>query len=365
MKDQVLSINSLLQEQYEDLEPKVRKLFPTPEIFNFQKIILTGAGDSYAAALVGKFYLERFAGLQTEVVSAIDLSRNYQKETLYFSPQNPLVIAISNSGNVARIGEALARTKNWGAYNVAITANIDSAVGKQCERHLVTEIPKMASSPGVRSYLVNVLALILLAIRLGEVKGKITMDQASELRENLHNLSCDLLTIEKTIDRLTPTWAQYTGYDFIGDGSDFGNVLYGSAKILEAAGKYSMYVNTEEWLHLNFFLRKHQTTGTILFINQQNAGFSREKEVLEYIEKLERPALVITDTDLTIRNEKITIIKFEKNIFHPLLQWVPAAFLASNIAVEIGEEDGRGTKGPWAFARNGAAVQKSKIVKIE
>lgn len=361
MRNQILSISELIKEQYEDLEPKVRKLFPTPEIFNFQKIILTGAGDSYAAALVGKYYLEHFAGLQTEVVSAMDLARNYEKNTLYFSPQNPLVIAISNSGKVTRIGEALERTKKWGAYNVAITSNSDSYVGKACERHLITKIPSMQASPGVRSYLVSMMSLVLLAIRLGEVRGKMTMDQANELRQNIRDLTYDMANITSTIDTLTPEWADFTGYDFIGDGADYGNVLYSNAKILEAAGKYAMYVNTEEWLHLNFFLRKNETTGTVLFVNKRNGGYSRETEVLDYIGQLGRPALVITDTELDLKNDKIKVIQFEDNPFNPLIQWIPAALLASNIAEKIGEEDGRGTKGPWSFAQDGAAVQQSKI----
>lgn len=364
MKDQVMSLNELIQQQFADLEPKARYVLTTPEIFNIQKIILTGAGDSYAAALIGKYYIEKFSGIQAEVVSIMDLARNYRKETLYFSPQNPLVIGISNSGKVARLAEAMERTKAWGAHNLAITSAPESPVGLQADKHLLTEIPSMPSSPGVRSYLVSGMAVALLAIRLGEVRGYITQDQAIGYRNEIQSLAVDLGNIEQVVDQITPEWSDFEGYDFIGDGPDFGNVLYGSAKILEAAGKYSMYVNTEEWLHLNFFLRKNTVTGTVLFINKENAGYSREAEVLDYMQQLGRPSLVITDTDLKV-NDQVTVIKVTGGTFSPLLQWIPTALLASNIAAAIGEEDGRGTKGPWSFAENGAAVQKSDIKIIE
>ena len=48
---QVLSLPELIEQQYNDLEPKARKALTTPEIFGIQRIVLTGCGDSYAAAL--------------------------------------------------------------------------------------------------------------------------------------------------------------------------------------------------------------------------------------------------------------------------------------------------------------------------
>ena len=51
---QVLSLPELIEQQYNDLEPKARKTLTTPEIFGIQRIVLTGCGDSYAAALATK-----------------------------------------------------------------------------------------------------------------------------------------------------------------------------------------------------------------------------------------------------------------------------------------------------------------------
>ena len=47
---QVWSLPELLRQQYEDLEQKTRKVLTTPEIFSIQRIVLTGWGDSPAAA---------------------------------------------------------------------------------------------------------------------------------------------------------------------------------------------------------------------------------------------------------------------------------------------------------------------------
>lgn len=367
MKEQILSLPTFVTEQYEDLEPKTRELFTTPEIFNIQKIILTGAGDSYAAALLAKYYFEQLAKIPTEVVSTIDLARNYVKDTLYFSPGSPVVIAISNSGQVARVAEALMRTHEWGTLNLAITGNPESPVGKAADKHLVLDIPPMPASPGVRSYYTSLLSVTLLAIRFAEVRGVITMDEAQAHREALASMELNLSSIIEVIDVLTPTWQKFSGFDFVGDGPDYPSVLYGSDKILEATGRYAMYVNTEEWLHLNFFLRNNKQTGTILFIGKENGAYSRELEVLAYMRQLERPLLVVTnDATLKINDDKnITVLRLEENKFTPLVSWIPLALLASNIANAIGESDGRGGEGPWSFSQGGAAVKQSEIKIIE
>ena len=38
---QVLSLPELIEQQYNDLEPKARKALTTPEIFGIQRIVLT------------------------------------------------------------------------------------------------------------------------------------------------------------------------------------------------------------------------------------------------------------------------------------------------------------------------------------
>ena len=43
---QVLRLPELIEQQYNDLEPKAKKALTTPEIFGIQRIVLTGCGDS-------------------------------------------------------------------------------------------------------------------------------------------------------------------------------------------------------------------------------------------------------------------------------------------------------------------------------
>ena len=184
---QAWSLPELLRQQYADLEPKARKVLSTPEIFSIQKIILTGCGDSYAAGLATKHIFELLTGIPTEVVTALDLARYYHPKQIGDSPNNPLVIAVSNSGGVARMSEAVQYVNAHGGFTLAVTGKPESPLGSHASRIMKLDIPPFESAPGVRSYMVSVMALLLLAIRIGEVRGKYTMDTAMDYRLDFLN----------------------------------------------------------------------------------------------------------------------------------------------------------------------------------
>ena len=59
MRRQVYSLPELIRDQYRDLEPKTRSILSFEEIFNIQRIVLTGCGDSRCAAMATKHTFEQ------------------------------------------------------------------------------------------------------------------------------------------------------------------------------------------------------------------------------------------------------------------------------------------------------------------
>lgn len=369
MHQQVLSLPELLRQQYEDLEPKVRKVLTTPEIFSIQHIVLTGCGDSHAAAMAVKYTFEALTGLPTEVVPAIELSRYYREEKLGGAPADPLVIAVSNSGSVARVGEAIQRVVKHGAFALAVTGNRGSILGSSASRILDLAIPAFPSCPGTRSYLVSLLALHLLAIRIGEVRGRYTMDQAMAYRYDILAQADKLEEMLPEMDRqmlaLASAWKDKEAFDLVGAGPDFSTAWFGQAKVYEATGRYAMSINTEEWLHLNFFMRRVEHIGTVVVCSSDSPALSRAKELIAHAsEDMGRSTLVITDGELGIHTDAV-ICRTPKTAYPMsgiLTQFVPLCLLTGYIAAMIGEVDGRGCEGPWAFAQNGAGVKNSEII---
>lgn len=370
MKRQVMSLPALMRQQYEDLEPKTRSILSFEEIFSIQRIVLTGCGDSHAAAMATANTFETLTGIPTEVVPALDLSRYYSARQLGFAPKNPLVIAVSNSGTVARVGEAIQRAVKAGAFALGITGNRDSILGKSASRVLNLDIPKYEGGPGVRSYMVSVLSLLLLAIRFGEVRGRFTMDQANAYRH-------DILVQADELEKLLPgmdeesferarDWKGMEAFDFVGAGTDYAAAWYGHAKTFEAVGKYAMCINAEEWLHLNFFMRNVDKIGTIVVCSKENKGISRVLEMVKHAaDDMGRSTWVLTDAEELFKDTRAKTCMLPSGDYgfsSVLTNFVPCALVTGYLSAMIGEEYGRGCKGPWAFADHGAGIINSEII---
>lgn len=370
MSRQVESLPELMEQQYDDLEPKTRKVLSFQEIYNIQRIILTGCGDSLAAAMATKHAFEMLTGIPTEVVTAIELGRFYCERHLGIDCRNPLVIAVSNSGTGARVSEAVQRAGKHGCFVLGVTGNEESPLGIHSDKILKLNIPAFESAPGTRSYLVSVMSLLLLAIRFGEVRHQYTMDQAMDYRRDIRRqgeLLRTLLPEMKTVcQTVAEEWQGFPCYDFVGSGFDYAAAWFGQAKILEATGKFAMHINTEEWFHLNFFARNAREMGTVVVANTTSPGHSRTREMVKYANVLHRPLVVITDGSAEdFGGEQaiyIQVPKPEYPITMPLTQFAPVCLIAAYIAELTGEEYGRGCEGDWSFSKNGAGVTESEIM---
>ena len=366
---QVFSLPSLLRQQNIDLQTKIPRILDSKEILSVRKIVLTGCGDSYAACMAAKYFFEVIAGIPTEIVTAIDTSRFYQTSQFGFSQNGCLVIGVSNSGGVARVAEAIMRANHYGALTLGITSNCASHLGTNSRRILHLEIPPFESAPGTRTYLVSILALLLIAIHFGEVNGYLTSKEIANYRNDIASqaelLDLMLPDMNNKICEIANEWKSLEAFDFIGSGPDYATAWYGHAKIFEAVGKYAMHINTEEWLHLNFFARKVDCIGRILVADATNPAVSRSKETLHFINQLTAPSLVITNSDRSFWLENSIYVRVPASKYYvtsPLTQFAPLSLLAGYISILVNEEDGRGSTGLWAFSRGGAAVTNSEII---
>lgn len=365
---QVLSLPELIEQQYHDLEPKARKALTTPEIFSIQKIVLTGCGDSYAASLATKHAFEMLTGLPCEVVPAIELSRLYSRKQLGFAPYNPLVIAVSNSGSVVRVAEAIQAARKHGAFALGITGKRDSLLGQSVDKIMDLNVPPFESAPGTRSYMISVMSLLLVAIRIGEVRGCYTMDTAMDMRYDMleqgKQLAALLPEMCEQVYEIAKQWQGMEAYDFIGTGFDYAAAWFGHAKVFEALGKYAMHINSEEWLHMNFFMRNVDKIGTVIVANTTNPAMSRNKELIQYAHDLTRPLMVITDggkEDFGVDTNYIKVPRSQFEINMPLTQFAPICLLAGFVMDMIGEVDGRGCQGVWEIAKGARCIRESKF----
>ena len=369
MLRQVLSVPDLLEEVYPDVEPQVRYVMTTPEIYSVKKVVLTSCGDGWAACLAAKRAFESFLQIPIETVEPLSLARYYQMKWVGESPCDPLVIAVSNSGQVTRVVEAVERMRAHNAMTIAVTSNPESPLAKAAEKLIVPKIPEFENSPGIRTYAVLQMILYLLAIRMGEVRLKYTMDQANVYRQELKRLPKEFLSDAGQVCSLALEAAKEfkdaSGAEMIGCGSDYGTAWYGYGKMYEAAGIPAVHLDSENWFHVNYFVKDVKHILTMVFASEGNEAQSRTRELTERLNQMGRNYVLVTnDTSLQAKYRFLTPDS-ETCLFQPMAAHMVPALIAGYLAAMREEPYSRGFEGIWKEEKGMYSTTVSETVLLD
>lgn len=363
LRDQVLTLDAMIPEQTWRLEDELRKSISVPVQHAARQIILTGCGDSGIAAKATEHTFRSLTGLPSVAVDAMTASRYLLPLYGRHYPHTPLVFAISSSGQVSRTVEAGQRTKSVGGYLVALTSDAASPLGALADTCLDTSAPGPAEGPGVRSYVMASLALNLYAIRLAEVRGRITMDEAQALRGELAGLGAKVAqlveTNEQTISEVAKQWSSLHNFEFLGSGPARASAAFGSAKVLEATGQHSSDIDIEEWVHLNYFVEDTRGTATVLIAGDGDASTSRAFEVAALLTKLGRPWISLGAAPGSPHS--LVMPNGVRETFAPVIQAAALALLTGSLMERTDQQAGRAGQGQWADSADASTTTQSLI----
>ncbi|MGH2697929.1 MAG: SIS domain-containing protein, partial [Actinomycetota bacterium] len=261
-------------------------------------------------------------------------------------PRNPLVLGVSVSGTVARVREAANLSRQRGALTVAVTANPSSPLAEASEKVLDCGIPAFAGphTPGVRSYRMSLLALYLLAIRLGEVRDRYSQDEAnamrSELRQSADAIEATVSAASAGAQELAAEFANHSSFVFVGDGPNYASALFSAAKVIEAAGRHAMGQDTEEWAHLQYFVSVEADTPTFV-ISPGRRAHDRVAEILLSMARVGRTTVAVTPKGDAVAapsaKRSLPVAGDVREAFSPMVYAVPGELFSAHLADAVGE----------------------------
>ena len=354
MIKQVEALPNLIREQTPIIDDRIRRLLDHELCLSIKHIVTTGCGDSHMASVATELAFEQLAGISTEPLNAMTAARYNLAVNQSAFPGNPLLICISASGGVARTREALGIGKDAGATTLAVTANTESQLASIADHVLDCSVPAYDHAPGVISYRVSLIALYLIAIRLAEVRGEITQDQAGGLRKSIVDIG-DVVeaTIEKCRDKVleaVKATSDRKNFVFVGDGPNYSTALFGAAKLLEAAGSHAMGQDTEEWAHLQYFANADTDTPTFV-ISPGGRGHNRAAEILGPMNRVGRYSIgIVPEGDDVVGPNVDVILPVAGDVaemFSPIVYPVATELFSAYFADEIGENFFRGFEGVY------------------
>lgn len=202
-----------------------------------RRVVLTGDGDSYFAALAAELAFETVACVDCDPLPALRFAEYGVDRLRRSGGADTLVVAISASGRTERVVHALDTARSLGTRTVAVTGNRDSPVARAADHAVIVALPDSEPSPGIRTYQASLVALLLIGgvppAELAALAGLLASDvPAGELADAIAESGCVAL---------------------LGSGPSHGTALFGAAKIIEAAGVLAVGQDLEEWCHVERF----------------------------------------------------------------------------------------------------------------
>ena len=186
------------------------------DVMAIDNVYTIGCGTSYHAGLVARELIERWARIPTTVEVASEF--RYRNPIITSST---LVIAISQSGETADTLAAVRLARSKGARVYAITNCMGSRITRESDGSLYVKANVEISVAATKSFLAQIACLMLIAMFLGQRRGRLTTRQVTslyyELRETPAQIE-DILQDTEEIEAAARMLAKAHSVMYVGRG---------------------------------------------------------------------------------------------------------------------------------------------------
>jgi len=204
---------------------------PDQALRDVERIVILACGTSWHSALIGKFMIESIARVPVDV----DYGSEYRYRDPIVSP-NTLTVVITQSGETADTLAALREAKKRGARSISICNVVGSMATRETEGTIYTHAGPEIGVASTKAFTSQLVALHLLALYLGQVRGTLTPDEARPHIEGLMQLPLlieEVLKIEPLIEEIAKRFYQRSDFLFLGRGINYPIALEGALKLKE------------------------------------------------------------------------------------------------------------------------------------
>lgn len=302
-----------------NLYTKNNKIKDIYNIKKYKNIDIVACGSASFAGQIGKYYIERYANIETDVYYASEY--RYQKN---FFTKDTLVILISQSGETADTLAALKLAKENGIDTLAIVNRRDSSIAREADSVIYTEAGIEVAVATTKAYLAQVLILLLLAFK--------DNNKETKLLENLKLLP-NLITKyinEYNYSNIANILKDKEHIFYLGRGIDYYLSMEGSLKLKEISYIHSEAFQAGELKHGSISLID-KDFGVVSVVTDKTIS---DKTISNLKEVAARGAKIIAITNIKDNNfaDYTILVDDYDEILNPLLVIVPMQMLAYNVA---------------------------------
>ena len=308
---------------------------------NKNTLLISAAGTSYYAAMVGKYWIEQLADLPV----MIDLASEYRYRKPSVFGQSAMLV-ISQSGESLDTLMALRHGKELGLNTIAIVNVEGSTIDREVDYSLYTRVGAEIGVASTKSFTSQLVILFLIAVALGKKFNKITTDQIQKICFNilaLPNAVAQMLNMANEIKLVAQNIKNAKSIIFLGRGLLYPLALEGALKLKEISYIHAEGFAAGEMKHGPIALIEDQVPVIMFLVSDGN----EDKAISNLQEAYSRGAKIILFADknciqkASFAHHKIEIPNFEKDfksLLSPFLMAIPAQLLAYHVANERGTD---------------------------
>jgi glucosamine--fructose-6-phosphate aminotransferase (isomerizing) len=305
-----------------------------------ERIVILACGTSWHAALIAKFLFETLARVPVDV--------DYGSEFRYRDPivsSNTLAVVITQSGETADTLAALREAKKKGALSIAICNVVGSMATRETDGTVYTHAGPEIGVASTKAFTSQLVALHLLALYLGKIRGALTADEARPHLEGLVQLPVlveQTLKTEPLVEDIAKRFYTHSDFLYLGRGINYPIALEGALKLKEIS-----------YIHAEGYPAGEMKHGPIALIDERMpvVAIAPHDHVFEKImgnvqEAKARGGSVIALTTagsgsgieqlLDRANDFLITVPSSHPLLTPVLMVVPLQLLAYHIAIRRG-----------------------------
>ena len=209
-------------------------------IQDVSQIHIVACGSAYHVGMVAQYVMEDLARIPVRVELASEF--RYRNPILN---KKDLVIVISQSGETADSLAALREAKNRGVRTLGIVNVVGSSIAREADSVFYTLAGPEISVATTKAYSTQLIAIYLLAIEFGRVRGLVSEEKCTQLIQELMTLPEKIEKVIEDKERIQWFAAKFANAKdvfFVGRGIDYAISLEGSLKMKEIS-----YIHSEAY----------------------------------------------------------------------------------------------------------------------
>ena len=303
------------------------------EIRRLRRVVLVACGTSYNAGLVGRFMIERIAGLSADV----DVASEFRYRDLVLGPDT-LVIAISQSGETADTLGAVKAARAAGALVLGITNVIGSALAREATGIFPTHAGPEIGVASSKTFTATVTACYLIALAIGRTRDYLSNIDGWKLIDGLLEvpgiMERTLAAVDGPTRQLAAELVGYPGFLYLGRGIHHPIALEGALKLKELS-----------YIHAEGYAGGEMKHGPIALIDQnmpvvaltpRDSSYDRMVANVEEVRARSGRVIAIAhegDTEIARRAHHVIAVPPSTDLLAPLISVLPLQLLAYHISV--------------------------------